>query len=369
MAPAAFLPVTPGDRVLDLCAAPGGKTTELASKLQGEGLLVANDISASRIKALQKNIELFGVKNAVVLCEEPSHLVPHFPAFFDAILIDAPCSGEGMFRKKGGMSKFWLEHGPDYYCEIQKELILQGADMLAPGGYLLYSTCTFAPEEDEEVIWHLLTQREGFQIVSLPDFPGKCDGRPQWSSQIPEDAWNDLKKAVRFFPHKLKGEGHFVCLLQKEGVSEKRAVSPARKGRVPEDVMAFFKDVSWQMDPGRIRVIRDHVYFLPEGEPDLTGLRVQREGLFLGILKKDRFEPVEAFAMALRMEEYARSISFACEDERVKKYLKGETIDLKEEEFIEKGWVLVGVDGYPLGWAKSDGRRLKNKYHPGWRLL
>ncbi|MBR0152677.1 MAG: RsmB/NOP family class I SAM-dependent RNA methyltransferase, partial [Lachnospiraceae bacterium] len=183
MAPASFLPVHPGERVLDMCAAPGGKSTELASKLQGRGILIANDISASRIKALQKNLELFGVKNAAVLCEEPSKLLPAFAGWFDKILIDAPCSGEGMFRKKGSMPKFWLEHGPDYYAPIQKSLIHTGAELLAPGGMLLYSTCTFSVQEDEEVLAELLASHPDMHLVPLPGFPGREGGHPEWSAE------------------------------------------------------------------------------------------------------------------------------------------------------------------------------------------
>ena len=369
MAPASFLPVRPGERVLDLCAAPGGKTTELASKLQGEGVLIANDISASRIKALQKNLELFGVKNAAVLCEEPSKLLPVFAGYFDKILIDAPCSGEGMFRKKGSMTRYWLEHGPDYYAPIQKSLIRIGAELLAPGGQMLYSTCTFSVQEDEEVLAELLSAHPEMHLLPLPAFPGREGGHPEWSDRIPEEMYPQLSLPARFFPHKVKGEGHFVALLEKDGeLSEHAFVSP-KKSRLPAEAEAFLSEISWDLTGYEYRQIGDRIYLVPAQMPDLTGLRVQRCGLFLGVMKKNRFEPVEALAMALKAEEYPRTVSFAAEDERVKKYLKGETIDLKPEEAPEKGWCLVCVDGYPLGWAKCGGSQLKNKYHPGWRMM
>ena len=369
MAPASFLPVTPGDRVLDLCAAPGGKTTELASKLQGEGVLIANDISASRIKALQKNLELFGVKNAAVLCEEPSRLLPAFRGYFDKILIDAPCSGEGMFRKKGSMTRYWEEHGPDYYAQIQKNLIRIGADLLAPGGQMIYSTCTFSVQEDEEILAGLLAEVPGMHLLALPDFPGKTCGKPEWSQEIPEEYHEELRLAARFFPHKVKGEGHFVALLEKEGERPVHAPVRGKANRLPAEAQDFLSELTWDLAGYEYRQLSDRIYLVPAAMPDLAGLRVQRCGLFAGILKKNRFEPVEALAMALKASEYPRSISFGSEDERVKKYLKGETIDLLPGESPGKGWCLVCTDGYPLGWAKCSGSQLKNKYHPGWRMM
>ncbi len=369
MAPASFLPVHPGERVLDMCAAPGGKSTELASKLRGRGILIANDISASRIKALQKNLELFGVKNAAVLCEEPSKLLPAFAGWFDKILIDAPCSGEGMFRKKGSMPKFWLEHGSDYYAPIQKSLIHTGAELLAPGGMLLYSTCTFSVQEDEEVLAELLASHPDMHLVPLPDFPGREGGHPEWSAEIPEALYEELRLPARFFPHRLKGEGHFAALLKKDGEAPGRAASSSRRVKLPPEAEEFLSELTWDLTGYEYRQIADRLYLVPTGMPDLSAFRVIRCGLFLGMVKKNRFEPVEALAMALRAGEYPRHVSFPAEDERVRKYLKGETIDLLPGEAPGKGWCLVCVDGYPLGWAKCTGAQLKNKYHPGWRMM
>ena len=211
MTPASRLPVEPGNRVLDVCAAPGGKATELGAKLQGTGILAANDLSSSRAKGLLKNLELFGIGNVLVLSEEPGKLVSYFEGYFDKILIDAPCSGEGMFRKDKKMVKAWEEHGPSFFSKIQKSIITQAAQMLRPGGMLLYSTCTFSPEENEQTIEYLLQEYPEFQICEMEGYEGFVNGMPQ----VTESRNEELKKTVRIFPHRMKGEGHFLALLQK----------------------------------------------------------------------------------------------------------------------------------------------------------
>ena len=213
MVPASFLPVEPGDRVLDLCAAPGGKSTQLAQNIQDRGLLISNDISASRSKALLKNIELFGLKNTVVTCETPSHLSEVFPEYFDKILVDAPCSGEGMFRRGDRMIRAWLEHGPDYFAPIQKSIVKEALAMLKPGGMLLYSTCTFDPAEDEEVVDYMLEICPSLRIVPTPQIDGFVHGFSQFAQHDPEG----IRNTVRLFPHRIRGDGHFAALLQKEG--------------------------------------------------------------------------------------------------------------------------------------------------------
>ena len=204
MTPASLLPVSPGDRVLDLCAAPGGKATELGVKLKGKGLLFANDISNSRAMALLKNLELFGIPNICVSSESPGRLAKVLPEFFDKILVDAPCSGEGMFFREPAMVKDWKERGPAYYQPIQKEIVGQAVRMLKPGGLLLYSTCTFSKAEDEDVIASVLADAPKMELVPLSLFPGASDGF-------------GLSGVLRLFPHKIRGEGHFIALLRKRG--------------------------------------------------------------------------------------------------------------------------------------------------------
>ena len=369
MTPASVLPVEPGDKVLDLCAAPGGKSTELGAKLKGQGVLMANDISNSRAKALLKNLELFGVSNICVTSETPEKLASVYPEYFDKILVDAPCSGEGMFRKDADMVKDWLEHGPAYYAPIQKEILHQAVAMLRPGGMMVYSTCTFDKREDEEQILDLLETYPEMEVVPLPRFAGACDSF-------------GFTGAIRLFPHKIKGEGHFVVLLRKkadgqeakQGKAGKQAKAgkqtkiPAVLEKEPE-LKAFLEKCGIFEDPSRFMVREDSIYYLPEGFEPANGIRYLRTGLLVGTLKKGRFEPSQALAMALSPDTFADCISFNREDDRVIRYLKGETISLNEGEKPRKGWALVCVDGFALGFAKGNGMTLKNKYYPGWRWM
>ncbi len=366
MTPANRLPVEPGDKVLDVCAAPGGKATELGAKLQGEGVLVANDISNSRAKGLLKNIEVFGIGNVLVLSEEPGKIEDYFPEYFDKILIDAPCSGEGMFRKDKKMVKAWEEHGPEFFAKIQRSIVTQASRMLKPGGMILYSTCTFDPEENEGTIEYLMEQYPEFIIKDIVPYEGFAPGKPE----VTESKSEDFKKTVRIWPHKLQGEGHYVALLQKGEPVENTTVkeSKGRTKKVPEEILEFFKEVDWEMDWSRLEIYSEKVYYMPAGIPDVKGIRFLRTGLYLGDLKKNRFEPSQSLAMCLKKEEYKNTVNLDVNDERVIKYLKGETIDVDDiVSHKAKGWQLVLVDGYPLGWGKLANGTLKNKYLPGWR--
>ena len=367
MTPANRLPIEPGDKVLDVCAAPGGKATELGAKLDGSGVLIANDISNSRAKGLLKNIEVFGIGNVLVLSEEPGKLESYFPEYFDKILIDAPCSGEGMFRKDKKMVKAWEEHGPEFFANIQKSIILQAARMLKPGGMMLYSTCTFDGRENEGMIEHLLNTYPEFKVLEMSPYEGFTAGIPA----LTDSANEDFKKTVRIFPHKMQGEGHFLALLQKGEKEDVASVKEARKGvkKLPDDLAAFLKDISWELDSSRLDIHGERVYYMPEGIPDVKGIRFLRTGLLLGELKKNRFEPSQALAMCLKKDEYKKIIDLSVEDERVTRYLKGETLDV--DDIVspkDKGWYLVCVCGHPLGFGKLGNGTLKNKYLPGWRL-
>lgn len=372
MTPANRLPVHPGDKVLDVCAAPGGKATELGAKLEGQGVLVANDISNSRAKGLLKNLELFGIGNMLVLSEEPGKLTEYFREYFDKILIDAPCSGEGMFRKDQKMVKAWEEHGPEFFSKIQKSIITQAADMLKQGGMLLYSTCTFDPLENEETISYLLQKYPEFKICEIRPYEGFSEGRPEYS--VYQET--DLKKTVRIFPHCMKGEGHYVALLRKgepgnkDTVEKQEAIQQKSRNNktLPEELRSFLSNIQRTFKTEQFDIRGERVYYMPEELPQLSKIRFLRSGLLLGELRKGRFEPSQALAMNLKMEEYKNTINLAVSDERVIKYLKGETLfvdDLVNGK--EKGWFLVCVDGYPLGFGKLSGGTLKNKYLPGWR--
>ena len=367
MTPAAMLPVVPGDRVLDLCAAPGGKSTELASKLKGRGMLVSNDISYSRARALLKNLELAGAANICVTSEAPEKLAGVWPEFFDKILVDAPCSGEGMFRRDENMVRDWLEKGPEYYAPVQRRILSQAVSMLRPGGYMLYSTCTFSRQEDEENVSYVLKEFPQMELccLDLDKVPGACGGF-------------GLSGCMRLFPHRLKGEGHFLALMRKKGGDDggKEILPPMDPGTAGKRVRAvekekeldaFLRQSGAEWDYERIVIHQDNAYYLPEGLAWNLPLRFLRTGLFLGELKKGRFEPSQALAMSMKAGQFPNTVSFPGGDSRVLRYLKGETISLEGDEGPVKGWCLAAMEGFPLGWAKGTGMSLKNKYYPGWR--
>lgn len=351
MTPAEYLPVEPGDYVLDLCAAPGGKATELLAKLKKTGLLLANDISPSRAKVLRKNLEAAGAVNAFVTAESPENLAAHFPHFFDKILIDAPCSGEGMFRTQPQMIRHWEEEGPDFYAPIQKEILAHAYDLLAPGGMILYSTCTFSKAEDEDQVLAFLADHGDLEAVPIPDQAG--------FSRLTDDKGESLP-FVRLYPHKIRGEGQFAALIKKEGNLPSRIEKQA---------------VNWQKG--------EEVYLLPEGKLPVPGLHYLMTGLHVGTQKRQSFVYSQAYAMTADPKASGDVLYLSYQDERVIKYLKGETLELKDEERInlpktknknkDKGQkqpdTLVCVEGYPLGYGKRNGTLLKNKRSPGWRLL
>lgn len=424
MTPASRLVSNSGDRVLDLCAAPGGKATELGAHLHGKGVLVANDISASRAKALLKNIEVFGIRNSFVVNEVPAKLAENFPEFFNKILVDAPCSGEGMFRKDPAVAKVWDGNKPFECAKQQKEIITRAAQMLAPGGDMLYSTCTFSPEENEQVIQFLLDSRDDMEIREIQPYEGFAPGRPEvayegWDGECTDPVRRkmgtpDLKKCVRIWPHKMAGEGHFLALLHKKAPGEAaraqendRNGHPNRETTVDEHknpvegtisdikgigkpetkaLTEFFADVSMEMNWKQVEVRKGQVYLVPEALGTRKGLVFLRNGLYLGEIRKDRFEPSQSFAMALKKEEYTAVIDLDYSDVRVEKYLRGETLEVDDivernlqeaekmsdtksmKKRLEKGWQLVCVNGYPLGWGKLVNGALKNKYHAGWRM-
>lgn len=358
MTPAYVLPVCEGEKVLDLCAAPGGKSTELGAKLNGTGLLVSNDISASRAKALVKNIEVFGIGNVIITCEYPEKLAERFQGFFDKILVDAPCSGEGMFRKDNKLIKSWEQEGPEFFAPVQKGILSAAAGMLKDGGYILYSTCTFSKMEDEDNITEFLENHKDFSLERIYDYEGFVRAY-------------GMEEAIRLFPHHLKGEGHFVALLKKDGnLSENIRYIPSGKKKVPDDIREFLKEYNKTIDTDNMEIVNEKVYILPPHVDNLKGIRTLRTGLLLGELKKNRFEPSQAFAMTIKPEDYSTVASLTVNDINVIKYLKGETIEVSDEQLRGNAKnVLVCVDGFPLGWGRLNNTTIKNKYLPGWRWM
>ena len=363
MSPAATLPIEKGDRVLDLCAAPGGKTTQLGARLGGTGLLVANDISAGRAKTLLKNVELAGIRNAIVMSETPERIAERLPNFFDKILVDAPCSGEGMFRKEPDMVKSW-DAEMLAFCRSEQAKILEAcAPMLKAGGMLLYSTCTFSPEENEKSIGNFLERHPEFELMPIAKKNGFAEGLAPYTD------------CARLYPHRLKGEGHFLALFRKKETADEPVVSCEQtrsglRGEEKELWEAFGENLNRTFLPERMESKNGMVYYMPKELPKMRGLRFLRSGLFVGEMKKKRFEPSQSLAMALRAKDYKNCLRLSVNDERVVRYLKGETLVLTDEEAAAKdGWQLVCVEDYPLGWGKKNKHNLKNKYHSGWRMV
>ena len=403
MTPASRLEVHPGERVLDLCAAPGGKATELAAKLRGKGLLVANDISNSRAKALLRNLELFGAGNIFVTNETPGKLSEVFEGYFDKVLVDAPCSGEGMFRKDEAVIGTWTPERPAYFANLQKDITANAVKMLREGGIMMYSTCTFSPEEDEGTVSWILENFPEMHVIEMEGYAGFAPGHPEWGDGNP-----DLAKCVRIWPHHMQGEGHFLALLQKgscetasvwdpgsdaspvpadrmsesisrnTGKSRKQTKKSSRQGKRPsssgtsrpEKAFAeeFLEMTSAGISADSLEIRGDKVYLSPDLPSGVRNLHFLRNGLFLGEIKKNRFEPSQPFAMSLSADTFEDCLNLSLEDERTGRYLAGETIPVGTDETLStKGWKLVCVEGFALGWGKLVNGILKNKYPVSWR--
>ena len=359
MTPAMVAGIKPGDKVLDLCAAPGGKSTQAASYLQGEGLLVSNDFSASRVKALQKNIEVSGIDNVLITNEDPKNLSKVYIEYFDKIIVDAPCSGEGMFRRDSAVFRAYLGRGPEFFTGLQVSILNEAAKMLKPGGTLVYSTCTYSKVEDEGSLSEFLENHPDFKIDKIkPDFGFE-------ESKI-------LPGTIRLFPHKIKGEGHFVARLKKDdrAVEKNENKTKDKKKRklpkLPEELLEFLGKIKRDWDYERIFINKDYAYYLPKDALIDKSLHYIRTGLLLGEIKKNRFEPFQALAMNIKFDEWENPLNLSATDERVIKYLKGETIEADDEYM---GIRLVCVDGFSLGFVKQNKKSCKNKYYQGWRWM
>jgi 16S rRNA C967 or C1407 C5-methylase (RsmB/RsmF family)/NOL1/NOP2/fmu family ribosome biogenesis protein len=341
MCPAEVLCAAPGDRVLDLCAAPGGKSVQIAGFLQGRGLLVSNDASASRSRALVKNLERAGDTNAVVLTEMPQKVAARFPAFFDKILVDAPCSGEGMFRRDPDAVKAYTANKPDACAAVQKEILRHAAVMLRAGGRMVYSTCTFNTAENEDVVAAFLAAHKDFSLL----------------------------KTERIWPHKAQGEGHFVALLQRHGeAGEGRGEANSTQRNTPSAAPREFSEFCTEFlnDPFHAKNFVQHgINLYAQAEPlELKGLRVARSGWFLGEVKKNRFVPSQALAMGIRKKDARFTADL--DTPNAERYLRGESLHYDTPHNSPKPWVLVCRENSPLGWARLVQGRLKNHLPTGW---
>ena len=343
MAPVALLDPKPGERVCDLCAAPGGKTTQIAGRMLGQGFLVCNEINPKRAKILSRNIERMGVANALVTNEHPQTLASRFPGFFDRVLVDAPCSGEGMFRKEEAAVTDWSQETVQMCARRQREILDSAARLVRPGGRLVYSTCTFAPEEDEETVAAFL------------------EAHPEFTPEPVEAPWfvPGENASYRMWPHKLLGEGHFAAVLRKtQGESGEVPACPG--GKCPKAWESFAKELDITLPVGKAVSFGQSLYWAPMELPELNRLKVLRPGLELGTERKGRFEP--AHALALWLKTCAVAESFPPESLEMKAYLHGDVVPSGK-----KGWCLVQAGGYTIGWGKGDGSVLKNHYPKGLR--
>lgn len=500
MSPVAYLDPKPGQRVLDLCAAPGGKSTQIAGRMQGRGILVSNEINAGRAKILSENIERMGIGNAMVLNETPQNLSARFEGWFDRILIDAPCSGEGMFRKNEDAVTNWSPENVRLCADRQDEILDNAASMLAPSGRLVYSTCTFAPDEDEGTIYRFLLRHPEFRVVEVPLYEGMDHGNPSWAliDTSDESTWtvpdlqynaastqddqdyglegcldevktnkeklnkevaDQLANCIRLWPHHLKGEGHFLAVLERvnensdvdvkinsakengeqhgndicQKASEKNAndigqetggksvndvgqekhekpisdicskintvtycpggfqrgirieqrrLMDKNAGRAQNKALKGGSDLElakklWEefagevlsesgMDRlyGTLFTFGENVYLAPFLMPSTDRLKVMRPGLHLGTMKKGRFEPSHSLALFLRKEDVKNSYDYPSDSKEIKDFTSGLSLTAS----LDNGWYLILTDGCSLGWAKSDGRRLKNHYPKGLRI-
>jgi NOL1/NOP2/sun family putative RNA methylase len=364
MFPAEVMDAKPGERILDLCAAPGGKTVQLAAGMKGEGILVSNDISSDRIKALIKNIELCGIKNTIVTNEEPARLKNNFESYFDGVLVDAPCSGEGMFRKDESAVSSWGKFKCEKCCEMQTTILDSAAKMVKPGGRIVYSTCTFSPEEDELMISNFLDKNPEFHVEKINVNYGIENGRINWANGDER-----VSGTARLWPHKLRGEGHFVAKLINNGKCNIKKQSILQEFSLPHDFLTkmkefFCQNMNIEVD-GNVFSIGSNIYSLPCEIPSLQGVKVSKFGSYLGSVEKKGFEPSHSMLLTIKPDAFKRCINYLSTDGQLNRYLKGETLMVEGE----KGYTCICVDGYTLGWAKQMGDMLKNLYPKGWRRM
>ena len=373
MAPAAYLTRQmadgAGERILDLCAAPGGKSTQIAAAMEGRGTLISNEIHPARAKILSENIERMGIANAVVTNETPQRLAEHFSEYFTRIMVDAPCSGEGMFRKNEEACEQWSTQNVELCADRQDEILDCAASMLAGGGRLVYSTCTFAPAEDEGSIGRFLKRHPEFYV-----------------EEVMSHGLGELSATIRLWPHKLRGEGHYVAVLRKEGTLADGGSGLLKNGYengitagdsksaaagIPEYLAfageTFVGDALEKYAGRECRYLKfgEQLYRIPEGMPSVKGLKVLRPGLHLGTAKKGRFEPSHALALTLHAADVLHTMDLPSDGREIRGYLNGETFPAQGE----KGWYLITVDGYSTGWGKLAGGIMKNHYPKGLRKL
>lgn len=361
MAVAEWLAPQPGERVLDLCSAPGGKATHLAGLMNDEGVLVANETVPARAAALVENLERWGVRQAVVTAETPARLAQHWPAFFDRVLVDAPCSGEGMFRRQlaDGARINWSPAQVQGCARRQRDILQHAAQLVRPGGWLLYSTCTFNTTENEATVQDFLRQHPAFTLVPGPLAAGMVPGDQHFAGH---------EHMARLWPHHLAGEGHFLALLQRRDDGtipvQRTAAPPPAASRVAQRAWQVFCQSTLTIEPAsRLVQTGTHLFLWPAGGPAVAGLRVLRPGWWLGELRHERFVPSHALALALTAANFAQVTNLPADSAALMAYGRGEPFPAAGAD----GWLAVCVEGFPLGWGKRSQDVVKNHYPKGLR--
>ena len=361
MAVAGMLEAKPGEIILDLCAAPGGKTTQIAAAMKNQGILVANEIHPQRAKILSQNVERLGFRNVIVTNEAPEKLAERFVGYFDKILVDAPCSGEGMFRKDEAARDEWSPENVAK-CASRQDMILDCAvRMLKPEGRLVYSTCTFAPEENEGSICRLLERNSHMEIAKPKTYSHFSKGRQDWWENAPES----IENTIRLWPHKLDGEGHYIAVLKKNGGCEGdvKELVPLKEKLIPKEYIEFAKQFFVEVPIGNFYMFGEQLYMIPDGMFSIDKLRTLRIGWHLGEIKKNRFEPSHALVLGADVFNIKNVAALSSEEQDIFLYLKGETFNSEGEN----GWCAVTVDGYPIGLGKRVNGLVKNHYPKGLR--
>ena len=352
MAVANCLEFNHDDYVLDMCGAPGGKTCFVASKLSQQGLMIANDINPLRASILSENIERFGLSNTIVTNCDPVKLETKFTGFFDKIILDAPCSGEGMFRKLDQAITTWSPKKVVECAHIQRNLINSAYQMLKENGILIYSTCTYSLEENEQQVDYMVNELN-MKLLDIKKQPGMAPGYQ-----------ND--QVVRMYPHLNQGEGQFIALLQKQSATKQakiKALKPNITNQMKQLINKFYLENLNCLMPEYLYNSNNHIYAILPQFPDLKGIKILRNGLYLGECKKNRFEPSHSLALSLNKDDVKRYYNYSSDSIEVNKYLHGETL----EGSNQKGYGLILVDGYPLSFYKESNNQIKNLYPKGLR--
>ncbi len=357
MSVAVGMPLGGNPKILDLCAAPGGKTTHIGARMNNKGLLISNEIVQKRAVILSENVERMGLTNTIVTNETPSRLAERFIGYFDGVIVDAPCSGEGMFRKEPQAVDEWsVSH--TLSCAVRQKNILDDAyKMVKQGGYIMYSTCTFSYDENESVVQYMIDK---YNMELCP-----IDGLDMLSQGIGEE----MSACRRVFPHKHKGEGHFTALLRRTEPNKEYTLP--KKKDTKDAALENAKKLYYEFEKtalnihldGEFVLFGDNLYLLPE-RVDIDKLKIMRCGLHLGVCKRNRFEPSHALSHALCEEAYINKVEIPSDDNRIKQYMHGETISADTT-----GWCVVKADNYVIGWGKGSNGIVKNHYPKHLRIL